>query len=35
VKRLLRYLDAAKVAWYYMEHTCEDGTSTHGALDLD
>jgi hypothetical protein len=35
VKRLLRYLDVAKVAWYHMEHTCEDGTSSHGALDLD
>jgi hypothetical protein len=28
VKRLLRYLDATKVAWYHMEHTWEDGTST-------
>jgi len=30
---LSRYLDVAKVAWYHMEHTCEDGTLTHGALD--
>jgi hypothetical protein len=30
--RLLKYPNVAKIAWYLMEHTHEDGTPTHGTL---
>jgi hypothetical protein len=35
VKRLLKYPNVVKIQWYNMDHMHEDGTPTHGALDLD
>ncbi len=35
MKRLLNYPNVVEIQWYNMDHTCEDGTPTHGTLDLD
>jgi hypothetical protein len=35
MKCLYKYLDVAKIIWYHQEHTYEDGTLAHGALDRD
>jgi hypothetical protein len=34
-KRLLKSPNVAKIARYQMDHTCEGGTPTHEALDLN
>jgi hypothetical protein len=35
MKRLLKYPNVVEIQWSNMDHTCEDGTPTHGTLDSD
>jgi hypothetical protein len=35
MKHLYKYPNVIKFVWYHQEHTCEDGTLGHGALDCD